>query len=120
MNKFNVENIFVGDGIGISITGISIVFTGLVVLSIIIYFLPKALSLFDKLFGDKEAESITLSQVQDPFLEGEELVTAIAIVIHMELERSYLEDTQKITIARAANQKSMWATSSNMKYFSSR
>lgn len=120
MNELSVENIIAGDGIGISITGMAIVFTGLLLLSIIIFFLPKALSLFDRLFGDKEADSMTLSQIQDPFREGDELVTAIAIVLHMELERSYLEDTQRITIARAANQKSMWAASSNMKYFSSR
>lgn len=120
MNDFSVENIIAGNGLGISITGMSIVFTGLVVLSIIIYYLPKALAIFDKLFAGKEEQKITLSQVQDPMREGEELVTAIAAVIHMEMQRSFLEDTQKITIARVTNQKSLWATSSNMKYFSSR
>ena len=121
MKPFSVDNIITGNGIGISLTGMAIVFTGLLLISIIIALLPRILAFVDSMTGEKKKEEVvSMSQIRHPMREGDELIAAIAMVLHAEIQRLSGEDTQRITIDRSLKQRSMWAASGNMKTFSRR
>ena len=113
-----VENIIEGDGIGLAITGMLIVFFGLVFISLYIGVLPR---LFDwvqarkqRRLEQKATTAPAAAGVDDPTLRA-----AIALVIQMELDHEQALDDQRITIQRDESQEA-WAFAGKMRSLSTR
>ncbi len=118
------QNVLDNNGLAICITGMSIVFSGLVLISLFIFLLPRMLALFDKLRALRlRAEDPAVEAMIETPLPGEpsaeEVATAIGLVIHMELER-LTGESQKITIARRPAPASIWASAGKMRTLSPR
>jgi len=87
-----IQNIVAGNGLGISVTGMVIVFSGLILISVFIGLLPKILTLGVNVQKDKnettkqEISTITTSAETDA--EDElDIVSIIGLVLYMEQER---------------------------------
>ncbi len=115
------QNVLDGNGLSITITGMSIVFAGLAFISLFISQVPNALALLDRLFAPRpsrpEPETGLTAEPGEP--TEEEVLTAIALALHLELERSS-GDSQKITISRKQRQASIWASAGKMRTLSQR
>ncbi|MCP4298072.1 MAG: OadG family protein [Proteobacteria bacterium] len=125
MDQFNYQNIIAGNGFGLTITGMAIVFISLALVAGAIAQLPGLLIIFDKITGinrkDKTLESEAGAKVtSDKDQVENELMTVIGLVIHMELDRLSVDDKQKITISKRVDQRSAWAAAGKMKTFSRR
>ena len=95
------QNVVAGNGFNISVTGMVIVFCGLMLISVFIGLLPKILNL--AIDGQKDKNETTTSQVSRPNLdvdisrpnpdvdideqEDHDLVSIIGLVLFMEQER---------------------------------
>jgi len=123
------QNVLDGDGIGVSLTGMSIVFSGLVLISLYIAGIPRLFAFFDyrieagKLKAERKAQKTVKKEKSDSqtgsILEGDpDLAAAIAFVLRSEYEYSTAEDHQRITIVRDADQ-SIWAVAGKMRSLSS-
>ncbi|MDH3976062.1 MAG: OadG family protein [Deltaproteobacteria bacterium] len=67
MNKLNMsyDNIIAGNGIGISITGMLIVFSALILISLFISMLPKLLPALEKLFPEQHHHGAAVKKEED-------------------------------------------------------
>jgi len=75
MNAFNIQNIFDGNGISISLTGMAIVFAGLIIISLYILLLPIVLESGSGFFSRKrQKENEEKAELE---LESEETEKAI-------------------------------------------
>lgn len=84
---FTIDNIIAGGAIGISLSGMTIVFCGLAFISLYIKVLPVILSVIDRLLGlnqteTDEAEQQASSAVEDQ--EEKDLASVIGLVMQME------------------------------------
>ena len=122
--EMSFQNVLDADGIGIALTGMSIVFAGLVLISLYIATLPKLLGNMDKVVKKraekkkavKSAKPVVLT---DPSKMSDELLTAIGYVIHMEKEFEDAEDHQRITIQRGDTNQ-VWAVTGRLRNLSTR
>jgi Na+-transporting methylmalonyl-CoA/oxaloacetate decarboxylase gamma subunit len=127
MEKFNVQNIIDGQAIGISITGMSIVFSGLLLISIYIWLLPnilkwssrkqatgKAVKAKPKTVKEKAAAPVVKAKTttQDEF---NDIASVIGLVLQLEHERLTKVDNEQITISRNIDRPSMWGTAGKMR-----
>lgn len=74
-----IQNIVVGQGIKIAISGMIIVFAALTLISFFIYYLPKILGIFTHLLPPEEAPhnlSVHFAALED------EAIAAIGFVLH--------------------------------------
>lgn len=117
---FSVQHITDGNGVAIALTGMTIVFIGLVVISCFIAMLPKILGLLDRNTAKEIEAPPGIPAVEEKSGMDEEVAAAISAVVHMELERTSVADTQRITILREQDRRSMWSTVGKMKTFSRR
>ena len=62
METFSIQNIIEGQAVGISITGMSIVFSGLILISVYIAILPKILDFLQKPSPNKKQIPPNLNQ----------------------------------------------------------
>ncbi|MCP4751881.1 MAG: OadG family protein [Proteobacteria bacterium] len=131
MESFNVQNIATGNGIAISITGMSIVFFGLLLISIYVALLPKIVlflsevRLKPKTPEEKEVENDkTAKAAKQPeeidvaaLKEWEEtdIASVIGLVLHLETERFYQTSNERITIARNPVQSAGWNATGKMR-----
>ena len=53
MNALNIHNIANGNGVAISLTGMSIVFCGLILISFSLWLLPRVLSVLERVTGSE-------------------------------------------------------------------
>jgi len=94
MESFGIENVLSGGAIGISLTGMSIVFTGLFLISIYIRFLPNFLNVLDRYIFRKN-RSISETDIEKESvnreLENEEKDIASVIGLVMQLEATHRE-----------------------------
>ena len=127
MEPFNVQNIIDANGFAISATGMTIVFISLALIAGAIAQLPKVLAILDSFMGDKTAAPQPQVSAPAPVVdekkeneEDEDLMTAIGLVIHMELDRVSVDDKQRITISKHVDQRSSWGAAGKMKTFSRR
>ena len=115
---FSWQNVLEGQGLEIAATGMLIVFAGLALISLFIARLPQLLALGDRLFTREGAG--TASRPVDgetaPASE-EEIMAAIALVLHLELEGSTGE-SGRITISRKQRQGSIWNSAGKMRSLS--
>ncbi len=111
------QNVVDGDGIGISIVGIVIVFGGLALISVCIATVPKVLALLEPKTS-KPAHGQKAAPIAPENLELKAAVVALAY--HLEQQAHDPTDDQRITIVRNENQSSIWSTTGMMRTFQSR
>ncbi len=126
MEKFNIQNILDGQAIGISITGMSIVFCGLLLISINIWLLPFVLELLSRTPGKgkgvtsepaepaerKDTPAVVLNTTEDEF---NDIASVIGLVLQLEHERLIKVDNEQITMSRNFNRPSLWGTAGKMR-----
>ncbi len=117
MIHFDLTNVLRGDGIATTIIGMTIVFCGLLLISLFIRLLPKALTALDRLTSPRQASTAQLTTDTAP--SEEEIHAAICLAIHMELERCG-GDLQRITIAQRPAPGSFWNSAGKMRSLSDR
>ncbi|MDX2481504.1 MAG: OadG family protein, partial [Desulfuromusa sp.] len=87
--NYSWQNVIDGNGIGITLTGMLIVFSGLLLISLFITALPRVLNL-KEYFGTALAKPTKARPVaagtNDP--SEEEIMALISLVLHLETERS--------------------------------
>ncbi len=110
--NFGWHNVVAGHGIGLMITGMLIVFCGLLLISGIIVVLG---SLNGKSAQPKAA--VAAATVADREPTREELIAVAGLVVHLESERSLGEWTQ-LTIPRQNRVGSIWASAGKMRSLS--
>lgn len=112
------QNVLDGHGFAITLIGMAIVFAGLLLISLFITQLPRMLDLFDRLTTRPEAANRPdIGTATLP--HGDELMAAISLVVHMELER-LTGESQKITILRRSGQGAIWASAGKVRSLSQR
>lgn len=111
--NFSWQNVIDGNGIGITITGMLIVFSGLLLISLFIAALPRVLALKD---GKPEiAKQPELVAEPGESSDGE-IMAVIALVLHIETERSFGEGS-RLMISRK-KRGSIWASAGKMRSLS--
>jgi Na+-transporting methylmalonyl-CoA/oxaloacetate decarboxylase gamma subunit len=131
----SIQNIIDGNGVGISIVGILVVFTGLFLIFLFISSLPSFLRRVDGLFSKLGIEShghgapdkpTTAKKTVDKVSKTEpaaspdsELAAVVAYVIAAELEHEALSDYTKITIRRDDSQQ-VWGVAGKMRTLANR
>jgi len=114
--NFSWHHVITGDGIGITVTGMLIVFSGLALISLFIKVLPLILE-------RKSTETMATAKLAEQALAvdaeptDEELLAIISVVLHEEIERS-LGDSGRLTIARQQKHASIWASAGKMRSLS--
>ncbi len=108
------QNVLDGHGIGISITGMLIVFSGLTLISFFITALPRILATGNK--KDKAAREAVVSETPAEPTE-EDIIAVLALVLHAEMEHSLGEMTH-LTISRQQRTGSVWASAGKMRSLS--
>lgn len=111
--NFSWQNVIDGNGIGITITGMLIVFSGLLLISLFIAALPKLLAL--KHSGAQPEEAVgAKTEPSEP--SEDEIMAVIALVLHLETERS-LGEGSRLTISRR-KRGSIWSSAGKMRSLS--
>ena len=118
------QNVLDADGIGIAITGMSVVFAGLVLISLYIASIPGLLTRLDRVFSKEKDPRIASSQavaqtVTEETELDEDMLAAIAYVIRMEREFDDADDYQRITVVREDTQQ-VWAVTGRLRNLSTR
>ncbi len=114
------DNIIAGNGISITLTGMTIVFSGLLLISLFILLLPRVLNGLDRCTANttNKPQSTSDPESLGPPTEGE-IRAAISLVIHIELERCG-GDLQQITMKKHPSAGSFWTTAGKMRSLSNR
>lgn len=118
--QFDLQNIIDHEGVAISLVGMSIVFTGLVLVSLFILVLPRVLASYDRLRGKGDSERAEDSPDREKGGEREaEILAAIGTVIEMALAEDDGTAHQRITIRRTQSD-SFWREVGQMRSLSSK
>lgn len=112
---FSWQNVLDGNGIWVTITGMVIVFIGLIIISSFIAVLPRALAFFDSFQKKKKNEDKTEKNEEI----DEDILAAIGYIIWCEKEEMESSDRQKITMQKGEAD-SIWAQVGRMRTLSSR
>lgn len=113
-----LQNIIDGNGIGLAVTGMLIVFFGLVFISLYITALPRVFAWTQAQQRRAKRKAPTPARTASG-LDDPALCAAIALVIQMELDNEQVLDAQRITIARDEAQ-GAWAFAGKMRTLSTR
>ena len=118
--QFDLQNISDHQGLAISLVGMSIVFTGLLLVSLFIYVLPRILDAYDGLRGiNSSREAAPSEQAAPDEKKDAEIRAAIAVVMEMALAEDDGSANQRITIRRSPTE-SMWREIGQMRSLSSK
>lgn len=115
--NFSWQNVIDGNGIGITLTGMMIVFSGLLFISLFIAALPRVLSLKEWFASRAESSAADIATTDDEPPSEAEIMAVASLVLHLELERS-LGEGHKLTISRKKRQGSIWASAGKMRSLS--
>ena len=115
---FSWNNVVVGNGLGMALVGMTIVFAGLVSISAYIALLPKLLDVFHKLQKKAVAPAASPAVASSHDLEPEELA-AVGYVMHAEQLR-YADSDLRVTIPATKGARPAWSLSNKMRTFPSR
>lgn len=134
IQDFSIQNIIENNGVGISIVGILVVFTGLFMIFLFISSLPSILRHLDA-FTSKlgiqghghgghakpaaDKKSAAKETKVAPASPDTELAAVVAYVIAAELEHEALSDYTKITIRRDDSQQ-VWGVAGKMRTLATR
>jgi len=110
------ENVVAGNGVGLAISGITIIFLSLLSISLFIRLLPRVLSLVDGSARERAAAAAVVQREPEP-LSAAEKEAVITLVLHMELEYQSGE-SGRVTLRPHAN-RSIWGSSARMRSLSS-
>lgn len=111
------QNVIDGNGIGITVTGMLIVFSGLLLISLFIAALPRALELKGRIAAIRDISApVPTAAATEPPSEAE-IMAVISLVLHLETERS-LGEGHRLTISRQNRQGSIWASAGKMRSLS--
>lgn len=119
------QQIINADGFGIALTGMSIVFAGLVLISLYITAVPKLFLWMDSLVQHTRSQPHPApAPVQPPAarplpLDDAQLLAAIGYVVAVEMEHQEAIDHQRITIQRDESQR-LWVAAGKMRMLSTR
>lgn len=114
------DNIISGNGISITVTGMTIVFSGLLLINLFIILLPRILNGLDRYTAHTVKKGQSTVAPKTPALPTDgEIMAAISLVIHIELERCG-GDLQQITIKKHPSSGSFWTTAGKMRSLSNR
>jgi len=124
METFSIQNIVTGNGIALSLSGMFIVFCGLLIISLSIRLLPKLLKLLDgkkrviELKDSKQAavaEKETEVEKSETDNDDKDIASVIGLVLRLEQERQLQSNNQFITIVRDSTQPSLWSKTGKMR-----
>lgn len=115
--NYSWQNVIDGNAIGITLTGMLIVFSGLALISLFIAALPRTITWGTQLRAGKDASAKTpaVAAASDP--TEAEIMAALSLVLHLELQHSLGEDSH-LTISRQQRQGSIWASAGKMRSLS--
>ena len=122
--EMTFQNVLDADGIGIAITGMFVVFSGLVLISLYISSIPGVLSRLENGFRKQKKDRIEspkpAAKLDSDVTElNDDMLAAIAYVIRMEREFDDADDYQRITVVREdAHQ--VWAVTGRLRNLSTR
>lgn len=83
-----MEAISEGNGIGISITGMAIVFFALTIISLFIRLLPEMLKVMEPILPRLESHTQPPTSAEQTSADHERIIAAIGYVLHMESQRA--------------------------------
>lgn len=128
MNSFSFQNVLDGQGIGISITGMAIVYIGLVLISVSIALLPTIIKIlsgwrFMKHASRHESQpQVPVKMPDKPVIETKsspeefnDIASVIGLVLQLEHERFTKTENEQITILRKTNRPSLWGSAGKMR-----
>jgi len=99
MNMFSMENVLSGGAIGISLTGMAIVFSGLLLISLSISVLPVILD-YLSCFIDVDEDEVDAVAVDEALDEEKDIASVIGMVMQMEAAfHESPEEKEEIDIA---------------------
>lgn len=110
------ENVIAGNGVGLAISGITIIFLSLLSISLFIRLLPRVLALVDPAARIRTAAAPEVKDIPEA-LSAAEKEAVIALVLHLELEYQSGE-SGRVTLRPHAS-RSMWSSSARMRSLSS-
>ncbi len=114
------HNIAAGDGIGIAIVGMSVVFIGLLLIVFYISSIPRIFERMDRAKHARASGAKTAVRVAAPApVDDLVLMAAIGYVLQAELEHEQAQDYQRITIQRDESQQ-VWSVAGKMRTLSTR
>lgn len=118
MEPFQWQNVIQGEGLSITITGMTIVFCGLAFISFFIATLPRLLKQLDQMTAKKtvrQDRKTTENRESKQENKEEIIASVIATVIHAELERTGFGDQSRITISRENDDHLFWTSTGKMR-----
>ncbi len=103
------QNVIGANGLAVSMTGMLIVFSGLVLLSLFIGLLPRVLTFVTnvQLSGKKDIKESTAGASELTGEMEDEIAVAIGMVLHLEKERADL-------LSKNNETRDFWGTAGNM------
>ena len=110
------ENVVAGNGVGLALSGISIIFVSLLSISIFIRLLPRFLALIEANSRDRPVPVSQVASKPEALSEAEK-EAVIALVLHLELEYQSGE-SGRVTLRPQGN-RSIWSSSARMRSLSS-
>ncbi len=118
--QFDLQNILDHEGLAISITGMAIVFLGLVLVSLMIFALPKVLGWLDttRRRDRRPVEALDTAGGSDEDTRQKAIVAAIAMVLEHAMRPEDGSTVQRITIRRSGSE-SIWRQAGQMRSLSS-
>ncbi len=111
------DKILEGNGFGITLTGMLIVFSGLILVSFFVSMMPKIMASIERVRSFRERRAVraaVANQGSESLQDADELELWAA-----EMEQENLLDYQSITIRRDASQQ-VWAVAGKMRTLSTR
>ncbi|MCP4753727.1 MAG: OadG family protein [Proteobacteria bacterium] len=130
MKAFNWQNVIDGNGINISLTGMLIVFSGLLLITFYTFLLPLILDFFHSVSEKRQqtkkvaAKSSAAPAVEAPAetvpeetndTEAMDIAGLIGLVLQLEQKRYMKDQGELITIARDGSHPSLWGSASKMR-----
>jgi hypothetical protein len=116
-----IDNIIAGNGFEIALTGMTVVFTGLVLVSIYIAALPRLLDRAGRAKAPRLQAARAAANGHGPSTGMDpDLLAAIGCVLQAEYERELLSDHQLITIRDDDEEQRVWTAIGKMRSLATR
>ena len=116
-SKFGWENVIRGQGIELTVTGMLVVFLGLLLIATFVNYLPVVFALLGRVNARQRHSD--LEPVSSPEHDEDEIAAVLGYVIEMEINHSLLTGPKKITIDEEGRD-SAWGYAGKMRTLSAR
>ncbi|HSJ07464.1 MAG TPA: OadG family protein [Longimicrobiales bacterium] len=118
----SIDNVLTGHGLGIAVTGMTVVFAGLVLVSLYIRVLPRVLEEAGGLARRRRDRQATDSTVVPAALSSADpaLLAAIGYVLQAEREHALALDDQRITLREDDEEQRVWTAIGKMRTLATR